>query len=115
MPGRGLEPPRDCSHTLLKRTRLPIPPPGHIGFCITTIVSHRMYGTISTMKSGTLFSHIIDTVSGAFSSEDRSDGGGISEQMADADNDPHERAMLEVQQMIDTRTQSLAQKICANC
>ena len=28
MPRRGLEPPWDCSHTLLKRTRLPISPPG---------------------------------------------------------------------------------------
>ncbi len=28
MPRKGLEPSRDCSHTLLKRTRLPIPPPG---------------------------------------------------------------------------------------
>ena len=27
---RGLEPPRDCSHTPLKRARLPVPPPEHI-------------------------------------------------------------------------------------
>ena len=27
--GRGIEPPRDCSHTPLKRTRLPVSPPEH--------------------------------------------------------------------------------------
>lgn len=28
VPGVGLEPTRDCSHTILSRTRKPIPPPG---------------------------------------------------------------------------------------
>ena len=31
VPKRGLEPPRDFSHTLLRRVRMPVPPPGHEG------------------------------------------------------------------------------------
>ena len=29
VPRRGFEPPRPCGHTLLKRERIPVPPPGH--------------------------------------------------------------------------------------
>ena len=32
--GRGIEPPRDCSHTPLKRTRLPVSPPEHTYVCL---------------------------------------------------------------------------------
>lgn len=32
VPKRGLEPPRDCSHSHLKAARLPVPPPGPINF-----------------------------------------------------------------------------------
>ena len=109
---RGLEPPQDYSHTPLKRTRLPVPPPEHIcrvyrfSPALSLLLACGIVPVMSPLSREALslwyrLIYFFSRVRGVDNDE--------------AIYSARRTAMKKVGKMIDARTQVLAQRICSNC
>ena len=102
---RGLEPPQDYSHTPLKRTRLPVPPPEHVYkvylFSWCGIVLIMSFFSRSMLSLGYRLVYFFARLRGT-----DADGATFAARRV---------AMKKVGKMIDTRTQTMARHICSNC